>query len=264
MTAGRLRRLAGASLLVALAAPALAQTDPPFVVERPSVSTPPDIVGRGFWQVEAGVQWQRDAITDDESLTTLTLPNSIVRLGVSRRLELRVATTGLVSTRAREARETSATDIELGVKYQVASQAGLGVDLSLVPMVSLPTGGASSSRNADPSVIVTANRAIGAAGLNLNLKWSAPSIGDDASSRARVLDWSAVLAFPVRGSWSAFVEGVATDVDTAEVPTQWVANAGLGRQIGANLLLDAYGGVGLNDTAPDWTIGAGFGWRFRR
>jgi hypothetical protein len=258
------RVLSGAAFVLTLAASAVAQTDPPFVVERPSFSTPPDVVGRGFWQIEAGVAWERDAALDGPSRTTWTLPNGIVRLGVSRRLELRFATTGLVSTRERGTRDTAATDIELGVKYQVASQAGHGVDLSLVPMVSLPTGGAGSSRNADPSVILTANRAMGAAGLNLNVKWSAPSVGDDASSRARVLDWSAVLAFPVRGAWSAFVEGVATDVDTADVPTQWIGNAGLGRQVGANLLLDVYGGVGLNDAAPDWTIGAGLGWRFRR
>lgn len=262
------RRVAAvaATCLFALAfAPAAhAQTDPPFVVERPSFSTPPDVVGRGFWQIEAGVAWDRDAISDDATLSTLTLPNSVVRLGVSRRLELRFATTGLVSARAHDTRETSMADIELGVKYQVASQDGVGVDLSFVPMVSLPTGGAASSRNADPSVIVTANRALGAAGLNLNLKWSAPSVGADASSRARLLDWSAVLAFPVRGAWSAFVEGVASDIDTADVPTQWVGNAGIGRLVGVNVELDLYGGVGLNDAATDWTVGAGLAWRFRR
>jgi hypothetical protein len=263
MTARLHRGLIGAALVLAGASPATGQGDPPFVVERPSFSTPPDIVGRGFWQLEAGAAWERDAAGDDAA-STFTAPNGIVRLGVNRRLELRVATTGLVSTRVRDTRETSAADIELGVKYQVASQAGLGADLSLVPMVSLPTGGAGASRTADPSVIVTANRALGAAALNLNLKWSAPSVGDDASSRVRVLDWSAVVAFPVRGAWSAFVEGVATDVETAGVPTQWVANAGLGRQLGANLLLDVFAGRGLNDAAPDWTIGAGFGWRVRR
>lgn len=265
---GRLASVAwlAVALVVALvpALPAGAQTDPPFVVERPSFSTPPEVVGRGFWQIEAGVAWARDAATDGDALTTLTVPNSIVRLGVNRRLELRVATTGLVSTRLRDTRETSAADVEIGVKYQLASQAGAGLDLSIVPMISLPTGGATSSRNADPSVILTASRALGAAGLNLNLKWTAPSVGDDASSRARALDWSAVLGFPLWRAWSAFVEGVARDVDTTDVPTQWIGNAGLGRQLGAHLLLDVYGGVGLNDAAPDWTLGAGLGWRFRR
>jgi len=263
------RGLAGAVVVFAVSAAwpvaADAQTpDPPFVVERPSFSTPPDIVGRGFWQVEAGVAWERDVPTGHDTVTTLTAPNAIVRVGVKRRLELRLATTGAVSTAVRGTRDTSAADVELGVKYQVASQAGLGMDVSLVPMVSLPAGGSASSRNADPSVIVTANRAMGAAGLNLNLKWSAPSVGAAADTRARVLDWSAVLSFPVWGAWSAFAEGVATDVDTKGAATEWVGNAGLGRQVGANLLIDVYGGVGLNDAAPDWTIGAGFGWRFRR
>lgn len=259
-----LRLVAGAAILATagLPSPAAAQA-PPLAVERPSFSTPPEVVGPGFWQVEAGLAWERDAVGDD-AVGTLTAPNVIVRLGMSRRLELRASTTGFVSLDGPRARTTSAADVEIGVKYQLTTETGRGVAVSLIPMVSLPTGGAASSGNADPSVILTIARSVNAASLNGNLKWSAPSIGDARSERARVLDWSLVLGHPIRGPWSVFWEGVATDEDTPGVPTRWQANAGLGRQLGEHLLVDVYGGVGLNDAAPDWRLGAGFGWRVRR
>lgn len=241
----------------------LAQSAPAFVVERPSFSTPPQVVGRGFWQVEAGVGWETRTL-DGDDVSTLTLPNSVFRLGMTSRLELRAATTGLVSTNAGGDRERSAADVELGAKIQLATQRRLGMDLALIPMVSLPTGGATSTRNADPSAILSAQRGFGRSALLLNLKWTAPSTGDAADERARVLNYSASLSFPIAGRWSAFAEGVLTDVDTEGAESVRQANGGLSRLFGENLELDVYGGVGLNDAAPDWRLGAGFAWRVRR
>lgn len=265
MTTRHSGAVALATLLATVAVPALAQSLPPFVVERPSFSTPPEVVGRGYWQIETGVGWDHEAPEDADGVTTLSAPNVIIRVGVNRRLELRASAIGLLSVDGPRTRTTAPTDVEVGVKYQLAAQSGVGLDLSVVPMVSLPTGGTGvSSGNADPSAILTVARSLGVANLNGNLKWSAPSVGSGANERAQALDWSLVLAHPLWGRWSAFWEGVANDVDTKGVETAWVANAGLGRLFGETLLVDVYGGVGLNDAAPNWRVGAGFGWRFTR
>ena len=263
MTQRPFRPLLTAAVLSLVAAAASAQTDPAFVVERPSFSTPPHAVGRGFWQVEAGVGWETRTV-DDDDVSTLTLPNSVVRLGVTSRLELRASTTGLVRTSAGGTGDSAASDVELGVKYQVASQAGRGLDLAIIPMVSLPTGGRGSTRNADPSAILSAQRGFGRSALLLNVKWTAPSTGEAADRRARILHYSASFSFPVAGRGSAFTEGVLTDTDTKGADTVRQANGGVSRLFGDNLELDVYGGVGLNDAAPDWRFGAGFAWRVRR
>lgn len=242
---------------------ALAQA-PPLVVERPSFSTPPNVVGAGFWQIESGLGWEHDAPEDGDGTTILTAPNLTLRLGMTRRVELRAATSGLVSVSARERRTTSMADTALGVKYQVAFQEGFGLDLAIVPMISLPTGGAASSNSADPSVILTAARQVGRAQLNGNVTWTRQSYGDTANERAQLLDWSLVLAHPLWGRWSAFWEGVASDSDLDGATTTFVGNAGLERQFGDALIVDVYGGLGLNDAAPNWRVGAGFGWRLRR
>lgn len=251
-----------AALVAAASGHALAQ--PPLVVERPSFSTPPQVVGPGFWQIEVGLDWEHDAPDEGDGHTSVTAPNATVRLGMSRRLELRAASAGLVSVGTSSRRTTSAADTALGLKYEVAFQDGFGLDVAVVPMISLPTGGRASSNNADPSAILTVSRDLGAANVNWNLRWSLPSVGAAAHERQQVLDWSLVLAHPLWGRWSAFWEGVATDTDTADVATTWIANAGVARQFGEALLVDVYGGVGLNDAAPNWHVGTGLGWRFRR
>lgn len=263
MTRAALVRAIAALVAGAVSASAFAQS-PQIVVERPSFSTPPNVVGTGFWQIESGVGWDHDTPDDGDGTTIFTVPNTTLRLGVTRRIELRAATTGLVSASERGRRTTSMADTALGVKYQMAFQDGFGLDLALVPMISLPTGGAASSNNADPSIILTAARRFGGAQMNGNVKWTRQSYGDTANERAQRLDWSLVLAHPLWGRWSAFWEGVASDSDLEGSSTTWMANAGLERQLGDSLVVDVYGGVGLNDAAPEWRAGAGFGWRLRR
>lgn len=263
MTRAALACVGAALLVCAGSVPAFAQA-PPIVVERPSFSTPPNVVGSGFWQVESGIGWDHDAPDEGDGTTVFTAPNTTLRLGVTRRIELRAATIGLVSASERGRRSTSMADTALGVKYQMAFQDGVGLDLAVVPMISLPTGGAASSNNADPSVILTAARRFGGAQLNGNVKWTRQSYGDTANERARLLDWSLVLAHPLWGRWSAFWEGVASDSDRDDAAATFVGNAGLERQFGESLVVDVYGGLGLNDAAPNWRVGAGFGWRLRR
>jgi hypothetical protein len=245
----------------AASAPALAQTTP-FVVERPSFSTPPQVVGAGFWQIEAGLGWDHDAPEDGDGTTIFSAPNATLRLGMTRRLELRAATSGVVSVRDESRRQTSAADTALGVKYQVAFQEGFGLDIALIPMISLPTGGAASTGNADPSAVLSAQRGFGRSALLLNARWSAPATGAAATERARSLQYSAAFSFPVIGRWSAFTEGVVTDARVADTAMQ--VNGGLSRVFGTNLEVDVYGGVGANDAAPAWRVGAGVAWRVRR
>lgn len=263
MTRSAVAGALGALVVCAAAAPVFAQ-GPPFVVERPSFSTPPNVVGPGFWQVEAGIGWDHDAPEAGDSATIVTVPNTTLRLGVTRRIELRAATAGLVRLSEGGRRETSAADTALGVKYQLAFQEGFGLDIAVVPMISLPTGGAASSNSADPSAILTAARRFGAAQLNGNVKWTRQSYGAAATERAARLDLSLVLAHPLWRRWSAFWEGVTSDSGLEDAQASFAANAGIQRLVGESLLIDVYGGLGLNDAATNWRIGAGFGWRLRR
>jgi hypothetical protein len=243
---------------------ATAQDLPPFSPDRPDFTNSPHVLVAGFWQVEAGALWGRDA-DGDRTARRLTAPNVLVRLGMGRSVELRFESEGLVrehTGRPRSAWQTSMADLALGAKYRVATQARAGVDLGVLASVRLPTGGDASSGNADPLVTLTWAREMNAAtGVSGNFNWSLPS---HHSTRVRVLDASLALAGQFAGPWSGFVEGVVSDADATGTTPAWTGNAGLMRALGTNLQVDLHMGRGLNESASDWVFGGGVTRRFRR
>lgn len=253
----------GVAAWVGQAALAFAQTSEPLVTDRPDFTESPRVVGPRVWQFESGMGWERNVV-DDIAFRRFTAPEALVRLGFNTRLELRAAMDGVVrehTGRPRTEWRTSASDVALGVKYQMAHQSGLGLDLAVLAHVSLPTGGVVSSGNADPSVTVAWGRDFGSAGLTGNFNWAAPT---GFSRRARVLESSLSLGHPLWGSWGAFWEGVVSDVDDVDATARWTGNTGVTRLFGNDLQVDVHVGRGLNDAAPDWAFGAGVSFRFRR
>ncbi len=263
-------RYAAAVVLVAVGCAereAAAQSSGPLVTDRPDFTEAPVVVGPKMVQFETGVLWGTEAAAG-LTVKELSAPNLLLRLGMSERLELRVGMQGLVSdTSGRPNAEwrTSASNTDVGVKYQLARQEGLGLDLAVIAHVSMPTGGGTSSGNADPAVKLAWGRALGWASVTGNFNWMSATTPDD--ERERVLDGSLSVGHALWGSWGAFWEAVVTTVDTvddADAPTTWTGNAGVTRLFGDNLQVDAYVGRGLNDAAQDWALGAGVSYRFHR
>ena len=243
--------------------PAGAQTAEPLSTDRPDFTESPLVVGSKVWQVESGLLWSRTG-QGDVSAKGISLPNALFRLGMSNRLELRAGTPGLVranSGGARASWQTSTGDLEVGAKYQLAHQAGLGLDVGVVAFVGLALDGASNA-NVDPSVKLAWGRNFGSLSLTGNFNWSAPTTA--ATDRRRVLEASVSVGRGFGASWGGFVEGVASDVDDADTPAAWTANAGVTRLFGRNLQVDVHMGRGVNDAASGWSVGAGLARRFFR
>ncbi|MBP7779189.1 MAG: transporter [Acidobacteria bacterium] len=251
--------------LLALGRGAAAQPAPaPLVTDRPSFTSAPTVVGAGVVQIETGLTAERDA-PGPERATRFSVPNTLVRLGMSAQLELRVETEGWIrSATGRPGLEavSSASDTSLALEYQFARADERGVDVAVIAGSSLPTGGAASSGNADPFARLVWGRPLGATTVvGGTFNWSAPSV---ASERLRALDASLVMGHPLWGAWSAFWEGVVQHRNVELDGATWLANAGVQRGVGAHLQLDAWVGRGLNDVAIDWRGGAGLSWRYRR
>lgn len=267
------RRAAMAALAVAAAIAAVpwsaaAQTDAPINTDRPSFTSAPRVVGRGVVQIETGVVAGRDTV-DDVTARTLTAPDALVRLGLTRRLELRAGMAGWIradSGRPGQEATSSASDTAVALEYQLAFQEGAGLDLAVIAGTSVPTGGAASTGTIDPFVRLVWNRALGdAASLGGTLNWSRPTVsGPSARERLRTLEASLVLGHGLGGTWSAFWEAVGRHQDLDADATSWFANAGVLKTFSADWQADAWVGRGLNDVASDWAFGAGLSFRFRR
>lgn len=257
------RRIAASLLLVCAGHAGAQTTSTPIVTDRPSFTNSPVVVGSRVVQIESGLTSSQNN-TGTGTATRTSAPNTLVRLGMSRRVEFRVEMEGWIresSGRAGRSATSSASDVALAAEYQFARSDGLGVDLALIAGTTLPTGGAASSGDADPFARLVWHRPFGRASLGGTFNWSAPS---NDNERVRALDASLVVGHPLWGSWSAFWEGVVRHRNMENDAATWLANAGVLRRFGDNLQVDTWVGRGLNDTAPDWRFGVGVGYRFAR
>jgi hypothetical protein len=129
-----------------LTVPAAQADDDTINPDRPNVANSSQVVGNHRVQIETGVQWerQRDA---DAHVRTLTTP-TLLRLGVSDALELRVETDGRTIEHASDPLAGTHTvsagwaDLSAGVKWHVADQDGVRPSIGVIAEVALPTGSA--------------------------------------------------------------------------------------------------------------------------
>lgn len=268
VTAAALRFAAAAVLAWPTAA--AAQPAAPINTDRPSFTSAARVVGERTIQIETGVAFGRDRVERDVigavTSSTLSLPNTLVRIGLTRQVELRIETEGWrrIDNDAPFGDPTSSmSDINVGLEYQFAAQDGVGADLAVIAGTSVPTGNGITPGRIDPFVRLVWGRALGGTtSLGGTFNWSAPSSFE--VGRVRTLEASVVAALTLGGAWSPFAEAVVRHQDVGDAAAEWTGNAGLLRTLGDDVQLDVWFGRGLNDAAPDWTIGAGVSWRLHR
>jgi hypothetical protein len=258
--------LTAAGLLLLAASPACAE-DREFCADRPGQTTPPCTLAPGQVMIEtAAASWTRDS--DPGSRTdTLTLGSSLLRAGITSRLEaqfgwapygvqwLRDTASGAVS------RQSGTGDITLGLTYGLAGANG---PVALQGFVTLPTGGA----------------AIGAGdwGAGLRLPAQVPlssvialtltpeldaAVNQSGSGRHLAYGGAAGLGFALSGRINLGVDlAMFRDEDPDGATTLANGGASLAWQVRKNTQLDLGGTVGLNRASPDGTLYLGIAHRF--
>ncbi len=120
--------IACSSLLppVLLAAEPSSTKDGPIVSDRPGAAESSDVVGKGRFQVETGVDYERDRNAGVKT-RTLTTP-ILIRLGVSENVELRIESNGRVRERTSASgagdTQTGWADTALGFKWHAQDADG--------------------------------------------------------------------------------------------------------------------------------------------
>ena len=262
------RLLAGAVLLAA-AAPAVAQQRD-YCPERPGLDTPPCVVDKGHVSVETALaDWIRDDQPDARTDTVL-VGDTLIRIGVSDRVEARIGWTPFGHVRVRDrasgavARADRVGDVTLGAKVNLAHPSGDGLSLAVLPYVSLPVGrrpvgggdwGAGLlvpvSYNLSDAVSVQATPELDAA------------VDDDGDGRHLSYSGTAGLAWGVTDSVTLTAEGQwLRDRAPDDHTTQMLAALSVGWMARPDLQFDLFGAAGLNHSAPDTELYAGVSRRF--
>jgi hypothetical protein len=206
--------------------------EPSITTDRPGFTTGPNVLARGFTQLEGGI-----SLAVDEGGRTFTLGSPLLRVGVARRLELRVAGDGFLC----RPHDMGWSDVTLGAKLGLLQERNILPAISLLPSVSVPAGyRAFTSSKYDLSLAVAWQKTL-IAGLAL-----AGTLDGKRSATA--------FSFPALAGASGYVE-------IYTLGGEGISDAGLSRGIGPNLQVDIEAGRRIFSGKPSWFIATGFALR---
>lgn len=230
---------------------------PEMVTDRPDVTESSEVVGRGIFQFESG--WTYEA---DGAARSQTMPAGLLRLGLSRRLELRLGGDGFLLQTDGTVRQAGHSDFEIGAKVRVFDESAAGFDMAVIPMFSVPTGSAGfTSGGYDPTLKLTLARSL-PAGFHLSGNVNVSSVSDELGRFAqRALTLSA--GHDLVAGWGGFLEVYGFSPIERGAQSGVTIDGGASHFIGGNLQFDVEAGRGVNADAPDWFAGFGFAVRGR-
>jgi len=211
---------------------------------RPGFSSTPSVVGIGQWQLETGISYTRSR---DDTRTT-SVPMAEIRIGVVDQLEVFVSSLSWSETKSFGDETSGLVDMALGAKVSV-SKAETNNQMAFLFQLSAPTGDDSfSSDRWAPTIAFI---------------WSHdgdfPIAGTARLSKFRSgyqLDNGLKVPFSWGDAHSVFVEWEA-NLPEGGGSTHWL-NGGYLWLIDDHMQLDFSAGMGLNDRAGDYRLGAGF------
>jgi hypothetical protein len=259
--------LAGLVLIgLVLAAPAGAQEVPPgalpdLVTDRPDFTESSEAVVRGVLQFETGFAYERTG-AGVERVGSVTAPTSLLRVGLMPRVELRFGTDGILSTDQGGVRSTGVGDFEVGAKIRLLSQAAAGLDVAIIPIVSLPTGSQGvSADSVDPTVKFTWARDLPAGvGLSGNYNLSSLSDGNDRFVQQAL---SVSVGHDLALGFGGYLETYGFVPVARDGDARWTLDFGVSRMIGRDMQFDIEGGHSLAAEPSGWFVGFGFAIRGR-
>ena len=256
-----------AALILLAAAPARAAggDDDSIVTDRPDFVESSAVVGKGRVQIETSVAAERSSRDGVKARATAT--PTLLRLGVSDTIELRVETDGRLHSWTRGAASDDASgmaDTSLGVKWHVRDGAGEGgaPALGLLLHADLASGARAVRASAvRPSVRVVAEWEL-ADELSLGVMPGLASEIDDAGRRGTTGIAAVVLGKQWNERWRSFIELSAPRIAKSrhggsllsfDVGSAWLLNK--------QCQLDAALSAGLNRTTPDLAVTVGISFK---
>jgi hypothetical protein len=246
--------LPAVAILIAIVGLAEAQEEEPpdLITDRPDQTESAAVVPRGLYQFEIGYTHLELDAGDAGTVRVDELPQTLARLGLSNRFELRLGFSGY---RVVEIPGTDG-DSEKGARPKMALLAG----------TTIPTGDSelTSSRFDGGFRMAFSNTLTErlSLGYNAGVAWATEE--DDTGDRDTVstFQWTAALGIGATERLSAFVELFGGTGLSARESDVWF-DGGITYLIRPNLQWDLSGGPRL-DGSGDWFVGTGISFRLPR
>lgn len=225
----------------------------PITTDRPAVANSSIVVPAGSIQLENGFLETRS-----HGQSVVDLPETLVRVGVAQRTELRVNVPDYFHNLTFGALSSGFGDFALGIKQQIGPVRGF--DVSVIAYLSFPTGASGiSSGGYDPAVQVPWSR-------SLSANWTAAgmfSVYFPTQGATRNVTGEATFLFDrqLTKAWDAFLE-YAGDFPESGGPRH-LLHFGTAYKVARQQQIDFHFGVGLSAAAVDHFVGIGYSFRFQ-
>lgn len=254
-----MKRLLSGVLTLALTAPSWA--DDEIATDRPDFVESSQTVGKGRFQIETSLAWERDKV-DGLKLRGRATP-TLLRLGISENWELRLETDGKVNAKGNGVSVSGTGDASLGLKWHFADQESSWPSMALLLHADLDSGSAAfRGQGTRPSARLVAE-------WELANDWSfglMPGVfreRNDNGGRYTGLIMAAVLGKGLNDQWRVFAEIAGTQLASkANGGNQIALDLGTAYLLTPTVQLDFAISRGLTRQTPDWGWTAGFSTKF--
>jgi hypothetical protein len=247
--------IAAVAVVGVFLAAGIAWAKDPLITDRPDFTESAFVVGRGTVQLEGGASY---ADSDDETLATV--PELLVRWGMTRKLELRLVAPTFVWLDTLDGSRSGFLNMFLGAK--IALNDGEGDDFwgrtgaGLIVATSVPTGSSAVSSSAwQPTAILSLAWDLAeTVSVGTNLGWARP---DDGDKRFNSFYASVAAGIGVMRSSSLFFELIWFDTERFQGPQTLTLQTGLTYLVTPDVQLDIRAARRLTSEGPDVLIGIG-------
>ena len=229
----------------------------PFSTDRPSFTASTETIPKGYVQVEMGSTWQNPTRQNSQRFQSVTLPEAVTRYGITNSSEFQFFAPNFIQTFGNN--DTSGFgDLKLGLKQKLPLTPA-GIQLTLYPTLTLPTGANNQSANSvNPDFNLLASKEItnqlslaSQLGVLLN-----PS-GKHASRIT--INPTLMLNFAASQNIGLFAEYASFNQINAQ--SKHVLDFGMTYLIKKHHQIDLRVGTGLTKDTPSLFAGAGYAFR---
>ena len=257
-------------LLLATAAPALAQEKREFCTERPGLGEPPCTLEPGSFAVDLGlVDWtlERDSETRTD---TILAGDLLLRMGVADHAEIQFGWTPYGHVRMRDrasgqvSRVARAGDVTLSLRRNLMHPDGQGTSVALMSFASLPVGRMPVGAGDWGAGLIVPMSFDLADGLSLGLSPEIDAAADEDGD-GRHLAYGSVIGLNADLSETVFATlelSARRDEDPAGHESEWLGGLSMGWLANDDLQFHIGTNVGLDRASPDVELYAGISRRF--
>lgn len=243
-------------LMFLIAISGYAQDRGKIVTDRPDQTESAETVPKKYIQIESGIVYEKE----NSNLTNFAFNNTLIRYGILESVELRLGAEYLgINDEVNDTKINGLAPVTIGTKVQVIEYSKIFDQLGFITHLQFPKLSSPDfeAKNIAPVILVAASNDITeniSTGYNLGVEW------DGFTTTANGI-YSVALGYSIKdniGVFGEFYGNFPEGNNKADIRF----DTGITYLVLDNIQFDLSGGIGLNEAAPDFFIGAGFSGRF--